>query len=463
MPSALELYGGSLSLLTDLYELTMACGYWKSGIAERESVFHLSFRRHPFGGRFTVAAGLATAVQFLRDFRFEADDVDYLRGLKDAAGQPLLEEGFLEYLARLELSCDVHAAPEGSIVNPHEPLVRVQGPLAQCQLLETALLNILNFQTLIATKAARIVQAAGGDSVLEFGARRAQGIDGAVSASRAAYVGGCSATSNVLAGKLYGIPVRGTHAHSWVMSFDSEADAFEAWARVMPNNAIFLVDTYETIEGVRHAIEAGQRLADRGHRVLGIRLDSGDLAALSAEARRMLDAAGLEHAKIVASGDLEEESINELKAAGAPIAVWGVGTNLVTGKGDPALSGVYKLSAIRGEDGSWDDRVKLSETADKSSLPGIQQVRRFRDGERPVRDVIYDERLGIAEEGGTDLLVPVFRKGACLFEPEDLRTVRERAAAQLAAAGDKECPVEIEPRLAELGRSLRSDAKRNPG
>ena len=195
MAAALELYAGSLALLTDLYELTMACGYWKSGIAEREAVFHLTFRRHPFGGRFTLAAGLSTAVRFLRDFRFDAGDIDYLRSLRDAAGGPLLEEEFLDYLGGLELSCDVHAAPEGSLVHPNEPLVRVQGPLLQCQVLETALLNIINFQTLIATKAARIVQAAHGDSVLEFGARRAQGIDGAVSASRAAYVGGCSATS----------------------------------------------------------------------------------------------------------------------------------------------------------------------------------------------------------------------------------------------------------------------------
>lgn len=448
MSSALGLYGGSLALLTDLYELTMACGYWKSGMADREAVFHLTFRKHPFGGDFTLAAGLATAVEYLREFRFATDDLDYLRTLKNGAGGPLLEPGFLEYLAALELSCDVDAVLEGTLVYPQEPLMRIRGPLLQCQLLETALLNIINFQTLVATKAARVVQAAQGGAVLEFGARRAQGIDGAVSASRAAYIGGCDATSNVLAGKLFGIPVRGTHAHSWVMAFPGEAEAFEAWAQAMPDNAIFLVDTYDTLEGVVRAIEVGQRLEARGHKVLGVRLDSGDLAVLSRAAREMLDNAGLEHVGIVASGDLDEQTIAALKGKGAPIAVWGVGTHLVTAKGDPALGGVYKLSALRDESGEWTNRIKLSDDPEKSSIPGIQQVRRFRESSRPVRDVIYDERVGLDESGGEDLLAPVFRSGSCLHEPDDLVTVRRRAAGEAAAgAGGPPCRVEVHSSL----------------
>ena len=240
----------------------------------------------------------------------------------------------------------MHGIPEGTIVFPHEPLLRVHGPLLQAQLLETALLNIVNFQTLVATKAARVVLAARGEPVLEFGLRRAQGIDGALAASRAAYLGGCAATSNVLAGRLYGIPVRGTHAHSWVMCFDDELEAFRAYARAMPNNCVFLVDTYDTLDGVRHAIEVGQELRRQGHEMIGIRLDSGDLAWLSIEARRMLDEAGFPKATIVASNELDEQIIASLKDQGATIGVWGVGTRLVTAYDQPALGGVYKLAAI---------------------------------------------------------------------------------------------------------------------
>ena len=287
----MQLYGTSLSLLTDLYQLTMAYAYWKSGVADQQAVFHLHFRKAPFNSGFTLACGLADAVAFIEQFRFEESDLEYLATLTGNDGKPLFEPAFLAYLRTLEFSCDIDAVLEGTPVFPYEPLLRVTGPIVQCQILETALLNIINFQTLIATKAARICLAAQGEPVLEFGARRAQGFDGALSASRAAYIGGCSATSNVLAGKLLGLPVKGTHAHSWVMTFDEELEAFEKYAQALPNNCVFLVDTYDTLQGVRHAIEVGKQLRAIGHEMVGVRLDSGDLAVLSIEARALLDEA----------------------------------------------------------------------------------------------------------------------------------------------------------------------------
>src|SRR5262245_13782 len=293
------------ALLTDLYQLTMAYGYWKSGRAEREAVFHLFFRNAPFQCGYTLTAGLAPAIEFLQAFQFAQDDLAFLGTLRGNDDQPLFDRGFLDHLGTLRFACDVDAIPEGTAVFPQEPLLRIQGPILQCQLLETALLNLINFQSLIATKAARVCWAARGEQVLEFGLRRAQGVDGALAASRAAHIGGCAATSNVLAGQLFGIPVRGTHAHSWVMSFEAEEEAFRAYAEAMPNNAVFLVDTYDTLKGVEHAIAMGHWLRERGHELAGVRLDSGDLAWLSIEARRMLDAAGFPNAGIVATNDLD--------------------------------------------------------------------------------------------------------------------------------------------------------------
>ncbi|MEZ6190591.1 MAG: nicotinate phosphoribosyltransferase [Phycisphaerales bacterium] len=389
------IYRTPLGLLTDLYQLTMAYGYWKQGRADQEAVFHLFFRRPPFGGGYTIAAGLSAVMDLLREFRFEAGDIEYLATLTGNDGKPLFDPAFLSYLGRIEFSCDVDAVPEGAVVFPNEPLLRVRGPILQAQLLETALLNLVNFQTLIATKAARVCYAAQGDAVLEFGLRRAQGVDGSLSASRAAYIGGCAATSNVLAGKLYGIPVKGTHAHSWVMSFDDELSSFEAYADAMPNNCVFLVDTYDTIAGVRNAIAVGHKLRERGHEMVGVRLDSGDLAYLSIEVRRLLDAAGFENAVIVASNDLDEQIIQDLKQQGATIAVWGVGTKLATAYDQPALGGVYKLGAIRQADGAWAHRVKLSEQTIKTSIPGVLQVRRFEDSHGHIADMIYDELTGV--------------------------------------------------------------------
>ncbi|HWW01519.1 MAG TPA: nicotinate phosphoribosyltransferase [Candidatus Acidoferrum sp.] len=451
MKAAFKPLPGARALLTDLYQLTMAYGYWKTGRADQEAVFHLVFRQHPFRGGFTLACGLTDCIRYLRGFRFEKSDLDYLEQLKGNDGRRLFEPAFLKYLGKLRLRLDVDAIPEGTVVFPQEPLVRVRGPILQAQLVETALLNLVNFQSLIATKAARVCLAAQGDPVVEFGLRRAQGIDGALTASRSAYIGGCAGTSNVLAGKMFGIPVKGTHAHSWVMAFETELEAFNAYADALPNNCIFLVDTYETIEGVRRAVEAGKRLRKHGHKLVGIRLDSGDLAYLSIEARKILNAAGFKDAVIVASNDLDEHLIASLKQQRAAINMWGVGTMLVTAYDQPALGGVYKLSAIRKPDGTWGHRVKLSEQTAKVTNPGVLQVRRFRKGNEFVGDAIYDETRPFprtmtivdpidatrrkhfsAEAKFEDLLVPILRHGKVVYDSPSLESIRARAQKQVS-------------------------------
>jgi len=439
------------ALLTDLYQLTMAYAYWRTGRAEREAVFSLTFRKLPFAGGYAVACGLEPAIDWLQDFRFEPAALAYLETLTGNDGKPLFARAFLDYLGRLRLTVDIDAIPEGTVVFPHQPLVRVRGPIIQGQLLETALLCLVNFNTLIATKAARMAVAAQGEPILEFGLRRAQGADGALAASRAAHIGGCAATSNVLAGMRFGIPVKGTHAHSWVMSFADEPEAFAAYAEALPNNCVFLVDTYDTLEGVRHAIAAGHRLRARGHELVGIRLDSGDLAWLSAEARKLLDAAGFPKAVIVASNDLDERLIQSLKQQGACIGVWGVGTKLVTAYDQPALGGVYKLGAIREDDGTWRPCVKLSEQVVKVSNPGLLQVRRFMHGGECIGDALWDElhdepRTWAIVDGadpthrkpvptiatGQDLLVPVYRAGRLVWRRPTVSESRARAQADLA-------------------------------
>ena len=467
-----------LSLLTDLYQLTMAQAYWAAGMAGHEAVFHLFFRKNPFKGGYAVACGLEEAIRFLDDFSFDQSDIDYLGTLTGADGQSLFSPAFPSWLGEMEFSCEVDAIPEGTLVFPHEPLLRIQGPLIQCQLLETALLTILNFQTLIATKAARICLAAEGEDVLEFGLRRAQGINGGLAASRAAYVGGCSATSNVLAGKWYGIPVRGTHAHSWVMCFDDEINAFETYAAALPNNCVFLVDTYDTIQGVQHAIEVGRKLREKGHALLGIRLDSGDLADLSIKARKMLDEAGFPEAHVVASNDLDEYRITALKEKGAEIRVWGVGTRLATAYDQPALGGVFKLAAIRSEPSSeWTYRVKLSEQAIKVSNPGIQQVRRFFQNGMMQADMIHHEphqstdlayesftgeRIQVAGADSVELLQPIYRSGKRVYELPSVHTVRERCLSQLSMldpdiqklSESSDYPVGLAPELLSLKQTL---------
>jgi nicotinate phosphoribosyltransferase len=391
-------------------------------------------------------------------FRFEPDDLAYLAELRGADERPLFPAPFLDHLGGLRLALDVDMAAEGDVVFAGEPLVRVRGPVLQAQLVETALLAHVGFPTLVATKAARLCEAAGGDEVLEFGLRRAQGPDGGLTASRAAYVGGCAATSNVLAGRRFGVPVRGTHAHSWVLAFDSEPEAFAAYADALPNNCVFLVDTYDTLEGVRHAVRAGEALRARGHRLLGVRLDSGDLAYLAGEARRLLDAAGFADARVLASNDLDERLVASLRTQGAPIAVWGVGTKLVTAYDQPALGCVYKLTAVRDAPeagGAWRPRVKVSEQAAKTTTPGVLQVRRYRGPDGALLgDMIVDE-LAPPPDGAeaamvdpldatrrkrfaagapyAPLLAPVFRAGARVRAAAPLDEARARARAALAA------------------------------
>lgn len=481
MSGLADLYRTSLALLTDLYQLTMAYSYWKSGTAERKATFYLHFRTNPFKSGYSVACGLGLAIDFIEQFRFADEDLTYLASLLGADEQPLFEPAFLDHLRNLKLTCDIDALPEGTPVFPQEPLVRVEGPILEAQLLETPLLNLINFQTLVATKSARICQAAQGEPVLEFGARRAQGIDGALAATRAAYVGGCAATSNVLAGRWFGIPVRGTHAHSWVMSFVDELDSFQAYAEAMPNNCVFLVDTYDTLAGVRKAVEVGRWLRSQGHELAGIRLDSGDLAYLSIEARKILDAAGFERAAIVGSSDLDEHLIDSLKQQGAKINVWGVGTRLATAYDQPALGGVYKLSAVRSPGEPWRPCIKLSEHVSKTSTPGRLQVRRFEIGGECAGDMIYDLDLGCPDEAvlvdpldahrqkrmpsgspHADLLAPIFRQGRLVYQRPSLAESRDYAAAQLARFSPSvkrfvnahEYPVGLEPGLYALKSRL---------
>ncbi|TAJ14274.1 nicotinate phosphoribosyltransferase [Marinilabiliaceae bacterium JC017] len=451
-----HLYNPSLALLTDMYEITMAYGYWKAGKENQGAVFNLFFRHNPFAGGFTVAAGLAYVAHFLENFRFAEDDIAYLREQKGRDNRPLFEEAFLDYLQELSFTCDVDAVPEGTVVFPHEPLVRVKGSLLQAQLVESALLNMINFQSLIATKTARIQLASGGEPLMEFGLRRAQGIDGSLAASRASFIGGCTATSNVMAGKVFAIPIAGTHAHSWVMSFDSEKESFETFARALPDDSIFLVDTYNTESGIRKAIEVANEMRKAGHNLVGIRLDSGDLAYYSKMARRMLNAAGMENAHIVGSNDLDEYLVSSLKHQGASIDMWGIGTRLVTAYDQPALGGVYKLSAIEKLPGKWEDRIKLSEQTIKTNIPGMQQVKRFLQAGKFVSDVIYDERdrmpslvkiIDPIDPVHTktinrdlceceDLLVPVFREGKRVYALPDLKTMQQRTKEQLDQLDD---------------------------
>ncbi|HEY9677911.1 MAG TPA: nicotinate phosphoribosyltransferase [Drouetiella sp.] len=449
-----DLYRDSLSLLTDLYELTMAYSYWKTGTADKEAVFNLSFRSNPFRGGFAIACGLSHLIEYIQNAKFTRQDIEYLGSLKGNDGLDLFDKEFLEYLFALKFECDIDAVAEGSVVFAHEPIVRVKGPIVSCQILESALLNIVNFQTLIATKAARLRLAAGDKAILEFGLRRAQGVDGSVSATWASYIGGCDGTSNVLAGKLYDIPVKGTHAHSWVMSYDDELEAFQAYAKAMPNNSVFLVDTYDSLAGVANAITTGKWLKENGYKFQGIRLDSGDFAYLSIEARKMLNEAGFADAKIFASNDLDEHIIQSLNDQGAQVDVWAVGTKLVTAYDQPSLGGVYKLTAVRKPGQDWHYKVKLSEQAVKISNPGIQQVRRFytedRNGKLFIGDMIFDE-AGSAPESSVivdpidftrrkvipqnssyvDLLKPIFRKGKLVYESPSAEQIREYSKSEL--------------------------------
>lgn len=447
-----KLLGNYSPLLTDFYQLTMAYGYWKLNMHNKQAVFNLLFRKNPFGGNYALSCGLGNVIEFLQNWSFSQDDLDYLASLTNKVNEPMFPAEFLQYLGNLKFSCSIDAIPEGSVIFPHIPVLRIQGPLLQCQLLETPLLNLMNFQTLVATKASRVCKAAGDEPVIEFGLRRAQGPDGALSASRAAYIGGCVATSNTLAGKLYDIPVRGTHAHSWVTAFPSEQDAFHSYAQVMPHNSVLLVDTFNTEQGVKHAIETGKELRKQGADLAAIRLDSGDMASLSIKAREMLDAAGFKQAAIMSSNSLDEYVVKALKEKGAKVNSWGVGTNLVTAYDHPALDGVYKMTALEGDNGEWDYKIKLSEDEVKISNPGRLQTKRFFKDGKYLADVIYDIDKGIMSQPevhllqdgaekitlkdydhAQDLLQPLFKAGELLHKPNNIHEIREDAIANYRA------------------------------
>lgn len=440
---------GNMALLTDLYQLTMVGGYVQQDKREQWASFDYFFRKVPDEGGYCVLAGLADLIEYLQNLRFSQEELAYLETLG------VFPKPVLEYLETFRFRGDLWAIPEGTVVFPQEPLIRVRAPLPEAQLIETTLLNIMNFQTLIATKAARVCWAANGAPVVDFGLRRAHGPNGGLMASRAAYIGGVEGTSNVLAGKLYGIPVRGTHAHSWVESFPSELEAFRAYARVYPHACLLLVDTYDTLRsGVPNAIKVAQELAEQGYRLRGIRLDSGDLAYLSKEARRMLDEAGFSDAEIVASSDLDEWLVESLRRQGARIDIWGVGTRLVTSYTTPALGGVYKLTALDENGKRMVPKIKRSDNPDKITNPGVKKVVRMYDPSGQMRgDVIFleEERLPRGRSFRVhhpvfphvsktypehfqmeELLVPVFRNGELVYKSPTVREIRENTLKNLA-------------------------------
>ena len=434
-----------LTLLTDLYELTMMQGYFKNHTNETV-VFDVFYRKNPSGSGFAIAAGLEQVIDYIKNLTFQKEDVEYLRSLK------LFDEDFLEYLENFRFSGDIYAIPEGTVVFPREPLLKVIAPIMEAQLVETAILTIVNHQSLIATKAARVVHAAKGDGIMEFGLRRAQGPDAGIYGARAAMIGGCIGTSNVLAGQLFDVPVKGTHAHSWIMSFPDEYTAFKKYSELYPDACILLVDTYDTLKsGVPNAIRVFTEMREAGihPKSYGIRLDSGDLAYLSKKARKMLDDAGFTDAVIAASNDLDEFLINDLKIQGAEITSWGVGTNLITSKDCPSFGGVYKLAAIQNEKGEFVPKIKISENVEKITNPGNKTIYRIYDKETgKIRaDLIcfvgeeYDTSQDLLLfdpnatwkktrlEGGTytmkEILKPVFIRGECKYQSPSVTEIAE--------------------------------------
>lgn len=433
----------NLTLLTDLYELTMMQGYYEKGQNENV-IFDVFFRQNPCNNGYSVCAGLDQVIDYIKNLHFTYDDVDYLRGLG------IFKEDFLHYLSGFHFSGDIYAIPEGTVVFPKEPLLKVVAPIMEAQLVETAILNIINHQSLIATKTSRIVFAANGDGIMEFGLRRAQGPDAGLYGARAAMIGGCVGTSNVLAGQMFDVPVMGTHAHSWIMSFPDEYTAFKTYAEMYPDNCTLLVDTYDTLKsGVPNAIRVFQEFKDAGKPLIkyGIRLDSGDLAYLSKEARKMLDEAGFPEATICASNDLDEFLLHDLKMQGAAIDSWGVGTNLITSKDCPSFGGVYKLAAIQNEKGEFVPKIKISENTEKITNPGNKTIYRIYEKSSgkikadlicfadevidPKQDLLLFDPMDTWKKtklaGGTytvrEILLPIFKNGECLYKSPTLKEI----------------------------------------
>lgn len=442
----------NLTLLTDLYELTMMQGYFRNKDQNETVIFDAFFRNNPMGSGYSISAGLAQVIDLIKNLHFSDEDIAYLASLN------LFDKEFLDYLKDFKFTGDIYAIPEGSIMFPREPMVKVIAPIMQAQLIETAILNIVNHQSLIATKASRVCFAARGDGIMEFGLRRAQGPDAGIYGARAAVIGGCIGTSNVLAGQLFDIPVKGTHAHSWIMSFPDEYTAFKAYSEIYPNACLLLVDTYDTLKsGIPNAIRVFTEMRDAGIELknYGIRLDSGDLAYLSKKARKMLDAAGFPDAIISASNDLDEYLIDSLKVQGSTITSWGVGTHLITAKDCPSFGGVYKLAAIKGPDGKFIPKIKLSENSEKVTNPGNKTIYRIyeKDSGKVKADLIclvdekFDENENLSLfdplepwkktklKGGTytmrEMMVPVFINGECVYESPKVMDIREYCKQEL--------------------------------
>ena len=475
--------GRSLTLLTDLYELTMMQGYFKTGLNDTV-VFDMFYRKNPSNGGYAIACGLEQVIDYIKNLKFTYEDIDYLRNLG------MFDEDFLTYLSSFHFSGDIYAIPEGTVVFPKEPLVKVIAPVMEAQLVETAILNIVNHQSLIATKASRVAFAAKGDGIMEFGLRRAQGPDAGIYGARAAVIGGCVGTSCVLTGQMWDIPVKGTHAHSWIMSFPDEYTAFKTYANLYPKACILLVDTYDTLHsGVPNAIKVFKEMREAGIELsyYGIRLDSGDLAYLSKKARKMLDEAGFTDAVISASSDLDEYLIDSLKTQGAQITSWGVGTNLITSKDCPAFGGVYKLAAIyNSETGEYIPKIKLSENTAKITNPGNKTVFRLYDKEngKLKADLIAlaDEKIDESKdllifdpietwkkanlEAGTftvrELLVPIFEKGICVYNSPEVMEIKEYCSKELDTLWDEtrrfmnphEVYVDLSDKLYDMKKNL---------
>lgn len=448
----------NLTLLTDLYELTMMQGYFEHKEQNETVIFDAFYRTNPCGGGYAIAAGLEQLIKYIKELHFSKQDIEYLDSLH------IFSKNFLDYLAGFKFSGDIYAVPEGTIIFPREPLVKVIAPIMEAQLVETAILNIINHQSLIATKAARVCYAAKGDGIMEFGLRRAQGPDAGIYGARAAVIGGCIATSNVLCGQLFDVPVKGTHAHSWIMSFPDEYTAFKTYADMYPSACILLVDTYDTLKsGIPNAIRVFQEMhaAKIPLTNYGIRLDSGDLAYLSKKARKMLDDAGFPDAVISASNDLDEYLIETLKAQGAAISSWGVGTNLITAKDNPAFGGVYKLAAIMDEKGEFIPKIKLSENTEKVTNPGNKTIYRVYEKntgkikadliclvgetfnqEEPL--LLFDPlepwkktKLSAGSYTLRELLKPVFQNGECCYESPKVMDIRSYCQSELDTLWDE--------------------------
>ena len=473
----------SLTLLTDLYELTMMQGYFKNKDKNETVIFDAFYRSNPQDGGYAISAGLEQVIEYIKNLHFCSEDIEYLRSLK------IFDSDFLDYLSTFRFTGDIYALPEGSVMFPREPMIKVIAPIMEAQLIETAILNILNHQSLIATKASRVCYAARGDGIMEFGLRRAQGPDAGTYGARAAMIGGCIGTSNVLAGQLFNVPVKGTHAHSWIMSFPDEYTAFKTYASLYPSACILLVDTYDTLKsGVPNAIRVFREMREAGISLTsyGIRLDSGDLAYLSKKARKMLDEAGFSDAIISASNDLDEFLIDSLKAQGAAITSWGVGTNLITSKDCPSFGGVYKLAGIIKPDGTVIPKIKLSENTEKITNPGNKTIYRIYEKESgkikadliALVDEVFDpkqplllfdplepwKKTKLPPESYTirELPVPIFLKGECVYESPSVMDIRSYCLKELDTLWDEtrrlinphKVYVDLSPRLYDMKISL---------